>query len=151
MCLYFCRLAAPHLRVLTSWYDDLPLCAIGLHGLNNVFFGVTPVDPISIQIVHSQSSRPAQVFLPHQHLSVLTVHPRWFYSGFPAPVCPVHHSANTETTKYYSSYCTKQWRMQTIIFFILKLLRLIPEWWIDSNSSRLVEVCVDQPLPVPAI
>lgn len=72
----FHRLAVQHLSILTSRYDDLPVCTIRLHGLNDVFFGVTPVDPISIQIIHSQPSRPAQVLLPHKHLSVLTVHPR---------------------------------------------------------------------------
>lgn len=158
ICLYFCRLAV---IVLTSWYDNLPVCAIRLHGLNDVFFGVTPVDPIPIQIVQSQPSRPAQVLLPHQHLSVPTVHPRWFYSGFPAPVCPVHHSANTEIiteTKHNflsgyktSSYCTKELRMQTTYFFTPKLYILIPDWWIDNNSSGLVQVCVDQPLPVASI
>lgn len=37
------------------------------------------------------------------------------------------------------------------MFFTLKHNSLIPEWWIDNNSSGLVEVCVDQPLPVPPI
>lgn len=64
------------LGALTSGYDDLPVCAIRLHGLDNVFFGVTPVDPVSIQIIQSQSSGPAEVLFLHQDLSVLTVHPR---------------------------------------------------------------------------
>ena len=146
----FRRLAVQHLSVLTSRYDDLPVCAIRLHGLNDVFFGVTPVDPISIQIIHSQPSRPAQVLLPHKHLSVLTVHPRWLYSGFPAPVCPIHHPADTEIiteTKWYSWWTNRKVHYTCVYIYY----SLIPQWWIDNDSSRLVEVCVDQPLPVPSI
>lgn len=35
----------------TSWHDNLPLCSIWLHWLNNVLFGVTPVNPVSIKVI----------------------------------------------------------------------------------------------------
>lgn len=80
-------------RVPTSRNDDLPLRAVRLNGLDDVLFCVAPVDPVSVQVVHDQPSGPAQLLLVHQHLPMLTVHPRRLDPGLLAPVSPVQHPA----------------------------------------------------------
>lgn len=59
---------------LTFIYDESPVSPIIFYGLNNIFFGVTPIDPVIIQIIYGKAIWPAKV-LRNQNTAMLPIHP----------------------------------------------------------------------------